>query len=330
MTTVQEPDTKKTTGPYLSPGTQAFIDSLAAQGGKPIYELSYADARELLETAQAGLVSNLPVDAEERTLPVGPEGSVSVTIFRPREKAGVKLPVVVYTHGAGWILGSKHTHDRLVRELTHQSGAAFVFVNYTRSPEAQFPIPVEQAYAATKYIAEHGNDLALDGTRLAIAGDSVGGNMATAVAMLAKERKGPTLLYQALVYPVTDGTLSSASYEEFADGPWLTKKGMEWFWNTYAPHSEDRTNPLVSPVHADLKELGGLPPTLIVTDENDVLRDEGEAYARKLMQADVDVRAIRVLATCHDFLMLNGLSSTPEAKFATTLVAQTLAAALVK
>jgi acetyl esterase len=238
------------------------------------------------------------------------------------------LPVVIYFHGGGWVLGSQNTHDRLVRDLVNGTKAAFVFVNYTLSPEAQFPVPIEQAYAATKYIAEHGKQFGLDSSRLAVAGDSVGGNMVAVVTQFAKERQGPVICYQVLFYPVTDASLSQKSYEEFANGPWLTKAAMEWFWDAYAPNKGDRKKTTASPLSATLEQLKGLPPALVIVDENDVLRDEGEEYARKLIQAGVDVTAVRVLATHHDFALLNALADTPATKATVQLASQKLSEAL--
>jgi acetyl esterase len=210
----------------------------------------------------------------------------------------------------------------------NDTNAAFVFVNYTPSPEAQFPVPIEQAYAATKYIAEHGNEFGLDAGRLAVAGDSAGGNMTAAVTLLAKERGGPAIRYQVLMYPVTDGSLSQDTYKEFGDGLWLTTAAMTWMWDAYAPNKEDRKKVTASPLRGTLDQLKGLPPALIIVDENDILRDEGEAYARKLMQAGVEVTAVRTLATLHDFAMLNGLADTPAARLAVELASEKLAAAL--
>jgi acetyl esterase len=318
-----------TTGkkPVFEPKTQAFIDALAAQGGKQLYQLSYSDARKVLEDAQAVPVTKLPADIDERILPVGPTGEVSVRIYRPKNSKGL-LPVVIYTHGGGWVLGSKNTHDRLLRDLVNSTNAAFVFVNYTPSPEAQFPVPAEQAYAALKYISEHGKEFGFDTTKIAVAGDSVGGSMAAALTLLAKERKGPAIRYQVLLYPVTDANFNTGSYNEFAGGPWLTKAAMTWFWDAYAPHIEDRKKITASPLSATVEQLKGLPPTLLIVDESDVLRDEGEAYARKLIEAGVEVTALRVLATHHDFAMLNALADTPAAKLAIQLAAQKLAEAL--
>ncbi len=308
----------------LETKTQAFLDALAAKGGKPLYELSFADARKVLEDAQASAnVHKLPADVEEKVLAAGPTGQIPITIYRPKGSA-VSLPVVMYFHGGGWVLGSKNTHDRLLRDLVNGSNAAFIFVNYTPSPEAQFPIPIEQGFAATKYIAEHGDEFGLDATRLAVAGDSVGGNMAAVVTQLAKERKGPSIRYQVLFYPVTDASFSQESYKEFANGPWLTAAAMKWFWDAYAPNTADRKQALATPLSAKSEQLKGLPPALVIVDENDVLRDEGEEYARKLIQAGVETTAIRVLATCHDFAMLNALASTPAAKVAIELASQKL------
>lgn len=312
----------------LEPKTQAFVDALGARGSKLIHELSYGEAREVLEDAQAG-ATTLPAEVEETVLPIGPTGEVAVRIYRPMGTQG-PLPVVMYFHGGGWVLGSKHTHDRLLRDLVNGSHAAFVFVNYTPAPEAQFPVPIEQAYAATAYIAEHGKELDLDTSRLAVAGDSVGGNMVAVVTQLAKSRKGPAIRYQVLFYPVTDSSFSQDSYEEFADGPWLTRAAMEWFWDAYAPNQEDRRKITATPLSATLNQLEGLPPALVIVDENDVLRDEGEAYARKLMKAGVDVTAVRFLATHHDFVMLNALADTSAAKAAIQLASDKLITGLYR
>lgn len=305
-------------GGPLERNTDQFIQALAAKGGPPIYKLSIEEARKVLDGAQAGPVNKLPAQIEDRTIPGGPTGEISIRIVRPIKSSG-KLPVVVYFHGGGWILGNKDTHDRLVREIANGARAAVVFVNYAPSPEAKYPTAIEQAYAATKYVAEHGQSLNLDSTRLAVAGDSVGGNMAAVVTLLAKERGGPKIDYQVLFYPVTDANLGNASYQEFANGPWLTKPAMEWFWNAYAPDVATRKRPTVSPLQAPIDQLKGLPPALVITDENDVLRDEGEAYAQKLIQAGVRVTAVRYLGTIHDFVMLNAIMETPAARSAIAL-----------
>ncbi len=311
----------------LEPGTQKFIDAVTAQGGPPLYTLTKEDARKVLEDAQAIPVTKLDADVEDVVLPTGPSGQVSVRIFRPVSAKG-PLPAVMYFHGGGWILGSRNTHDRLLRDLVNLAPAAFVFVNYTPSPEAQYPVPLEECYAAARYIAEHGPDFNIDSTRLAVMGDSVGGYLAAAVTLLAKQRTAPSITFQVLCYPVTDTDFSRESYLTFANGPWLTRPAMQWFWDNYAPNLQDRKQITASPVQASQAELAGLPPALVIVDENDVLRDEGEEYAMKLSEAGVEVIAVRYLATIHDFMMLNGLAATPATRSAIELAAGTLRKAL--
>lgn len=310
--------TRNAERPVLEPVASAFIDALTAAGGEPIYQLSIQEARQVLEEIQAQPVDKLPAEVEDRSIPGGPSGRVSVRIVRPVKAEG-KLPVIMYCHGGGWILGSKNTHDRLVRDFANGTGAAVVFVNYTPSPEAKYPVPIEEAYAATKYFAEHGSEFGLDGSMLAIAGDSVGGNMAAATAILAKQRRGPAIAGQLLFYPVTDANFETDSYKRFEDGPWLTRKAMEWFWDAYAPDHSVRKEITASPLRASKEELHGLPPTLLIVDENDPLRDEGENYARKLIQAGVQVTAVRCLATIHDFMMLNPLAGSAATNVAISL-----------
>lgn len=314
---------------HLEPTTQAFIDKLTAAGGRPIYTLTPTAARKVLDGAQAGPIAELPADIENRTIPGGPTGPVSVRIVRPKGSTNA-LPAIVYLHGGGWILGDAKTHDRLVRQIANGANAAVVFVNYSPSPEVKFPIPIEQAYAVAKYITAHGADINVDPTRMAIAGDSVGGDMTAALTLMAKTRGDVKFRYQVLFYPVTNAQFTDASYQKFADGPWLTKPAMKWFWNAYAPTVAQRTNVLASPLLASRAQLTGLPPALVITDENDVLRDEGEAYARALMNAGVDVTAVRELGTMHDFVMLNALAETPAAKSAVELANAKLRAALAK
>ena len=292
----------------LEPATQAFIDSLA--GATPIYTLSPEAARDVLAGAQKSVPVKLaPARGDDRVLNVGPKGRTDVRIYRPEGAKGL-LPVVIYTHGGGWVLGDRETHDRLVRELTIGANAVVVFVDYDRSPESRYPVAVEESYAVLKYVAEHPYEFGADASRIAIAGDSVGGNLTAVVALLAKERKGPGVKAQLLFYPVTDASMSTGSYKEFAEGPWLTQKGMEWFWDQYLPDVSKRADIHVSPINASSEQLEGLPQTLLLVDENDVLRDEGEAYGRKLAAAGVPVRSVRYNGTIHDFMLLNALSET--------------------
>jgi acetyl esterase len=304
-----------------------MADALATGGDPPVYTLSPDEARASLERAQSGSVAMAPAEIEEHTIPGGPDGTVSVTVVKPIGRNG-SLPTVVYTHGGGWVLGNFATHERLVRDLTAQTGAAFVFVNYPRSPEARYPVAIEQVYATVQWVARYGAELGLDGSRLAVAGDSVGGNMTAAVTLLAKERGGPEMRYQALLYPVTDAAFNTASYEQFAEGPWLTRKAMQWFWDAYVPDVATRCEATASPLQATVEQLRDLPPALVITDEADVLRDEGEAYGRKLRQAGVGVTSVRYEGVFHDFMMLDALAETNATRAAITQTAQALKSAL--
>ena len=232
-----------------------------------------------------------------------------IRIVRPTATAEI-LPVVIYFHGGGWILGDRDTHDRLVREVAVGAQAAAVFVDYSRAPEARYPVAVEQAYAATRYVADNEASLRVDPLRLAVAGDSVGGNMAAAVTLMAKQRRGPSIAFQVLFYPVTDSTFDSPSYNQFADGPWLTKRAMKWFWDAYLPDPTARKQPTATPLNTSLDQLAGLPEALVIVDENEALRDEGETYARRLSDAGVRVTSVRYNGTIHDFAMLNALADT--------------------
>lgn len=293
----------------LEPATQKFIDSVA--GGKPIYTLTPDAARGVLAGAQKSVPVKLaPATSEDRVLNVGPKGKTNIRVYRPENAEG-DLPVVIYNHGGGWVMGDKETHDRLVRELAVGANAVIVFVDYARSPENRYPIAVEESYAVLKYVAENPSEFGADASRIAIAGDSVGGNMTAVVALLAKERKGPDISAQILIYPVTDASMSSGSYAKFADGPWLTKKAMAWFWDQYLPDVSKRADIHVSPINATTEQLKDLPQAFLVVDENDVLRDEGEAYGRKLAEAGVPVTSVRYNGTIHDFMLLNPIADTP-------------------
>jgi len=224
----------------------------------------------------------------------------------------------MYFHGAGWVMGDSTTHDRLVRRLAIGAGAMLVFVDYDRAPEYRYPVAIEEAYAATCYVADHPEEFGVDAARLAVAGDGVGGNMATIVTLLAKQRSGPRIGGQLLFCPVTSADFETGSYKQFADGPWLTKAAMQWSWDQYLPDHSLRKDPTASPLMASLEQLRGLPRALIITAENDVLRDEGEAYGRKLIEAGVEVVVARYNATIHDFVMLNALADAAPTRAAIT------------
>ncbi|MGW5638062.1 alpha/beta hydrolase, partial [Streptomyces sp. NPDC003832] len=264
-----------------------------------LYELGPEGARKVLDDIQAAPVDKFEVSEQWVTVPAG-VGDVQVRIVKP-VGAGSGIPVVLYVHGGGWILGNAGTHDRLVRELAVGAGAAVAFVEYDRSPEARYPVALEQAYATAQWLQRNADQLGLDVSRLAVAGDSVGGNMAAALAILAKRRGDVTFVHQSLYYPVTDAGQDTASYREFAEGPFLTAKAMAWFWDAYTIDPDERAQSTVSPLRASVDELVGLPPALVIVDENDVLRDEGEAYARRLTEAGVPTTSIRYNGIIHDF-----------------------------
>lgn len=296
--------------PGVEHNTQGFLDALAAGGGQPLETLSPKDARNVLVGAQAGVKLELPAaDISRKTIQVDGQ-AIDLTIVRPAGVAGV-LPVFMFFHGGGWVLGDFPTHERLIRDLVATSGAAAVYVNYTPSPEAKYPTAINQAYAATRWVAEHGQEIDVDGKRLAVAGNSVGGNMAAVVSLMAKDKGTPQIRFQALLWPVTDARFETASYTQFADGHFLTRSMMQWFWDSYTTDPRQRAEIYASPLRASLDQLKGLPPALVQTAEMDVLRDEGEAYARKLDAAGVPVTAVRYNGMIHDFGLLNVISQIP-------------------
>ncbi|MGR6615729.1 alpha/beta hydrolase [Pseudomonas rhodesiae] len=295
--------------------TQAFLDALNAGTGKPIEQLTPKDARAVLAVAQAGVKLTLPqADVSHKTIQVDGQ-PLELTIVRP---AGVKgtLPVFMFFHGGGWVLGDYPTHERLVRDLVAGSGAAAVFVNYAPSPEAHYPVAINQAYAATKWVAEHGKEINVDGKRLAVAGNSVGGNMAAVVSLMAKDKGTPAIKFQLLLWPVTDANFETASYNQYAEGHFLTKNMMKWFWDNYTTDAEQRAEIYASPLRATTAQLKGLPPAMVQTAGADVLRDEGEAYARKLDEAGVPVTAVRYNGMIHDYGLLNVVSQVPAVRSA--------------
>jgi acetyl esterase len=299
----------------LEPAAQEFADATSTPPF--IYELSPDDAREVLEGVQRSPIDKPDIAIEDITIPGGPHGDVPVRLLKPAGSTAT-LPVILYVHGAGWVLGSPETHDLLVRNLAVGAQAAVVFPHYRRAPEAQYPSQIDEAYATASWIVEHGREHGLDPDHLAIAGDSVGGNMTIAVTLMAKDRGGPSFAAQLLYYPVTDAGMDTGSYHQFAEGYFLTRAGMEWFWEQYLPDESRRSEILASPLRASAEELAGLPPALVINGEADVLRDEGEAYATKLRAAGVPVTATRYGGIIHDFVMLHPLADTHAARAATT------------
>lgn len=296
--------------PAIFQQVKTFLNALNNSGGTPLEQLSPADARAVLTGAQTSASTDISgVDVTEKTI-TQDDISVKLHIVKPSGAAGT-LPVFMFFHGGGWVLGDFPTHQRLVRDLVIYSGAAAVFVNYTPSPEAQFPIAINEAYAGTKWVAENGVEIGVDGKRLAVVGNSVGGNMAAVTALMAKDKNGPAIKLQVLLWPVTNADFETVSYNQFATGRFLTKNMMKWFWDNYTTNADDRKSIYASPLQATEEQLKGLPPAVIQTAENDVLRDEGEAYARKLDNAGVAVTLTRYGGLIHDYGLLNPLATIP-------------------
>ena len=302
--------TMKTQVPTILPGVErhvrAFLEELNASGGK-LEELAPKDARAVLVNAQASVKLDLPkCDVAEKVIHAGGQ-NIALHIVRP---AGVKetLPVFMFFHGGGWVLGDFPTHERLVRDLVAGSGAAAVFVDYTPSPEAQYPAAINQAYAATQWVAQNGREINVEGTHLAVVGNSVGGNMAAVVSLMAKDKGTPAIKFQVLMWPVTDANFENTSFNLVPEGHFLSRDLMKWFWDNYTTDPRQRKEIYAAPLQATLRQLKGLPPALIQVAEFDVLRDEGEVYGRKLDAAGVDVTVTRYNGMIHDWGLLNAIS----------------------
>jgi len=286
--------------------------------GPPLSGVSLEQARRTVEAAQSAPIPMPEVDESWATLSSA-FGHFKVRVVRPQGSTG-GLPAILYLHGGGWILGSWITHDLLTRRLAVGANAAVVFVEYSRAPEAKYPVQLEQCYAAAQWIAEQGAGGGFDVTRIAVAGDSAGGNMATVLTLIAKQRGSVQFVHQSLYYPMTDANADdSESLRRFKDGPYGSAEGLAWFWNSYLTGAESRSDILVSPLRATLADLEGLPPALVIVDENDVLRDQGEAYADKLRAAGVPTTSVRFNGTIHDFMRLNALRNSESTRAAIAL-----------
>ncbi|MCG7608699.1 MULTISPECIES: alpha/beta hydrolase [Mycobacterium] len=283
----------------------------AAARSLVVYQMTVPRARTVLESLQAAPIHKPAVESSWVVVVVDGVGC-RTRIVRP-SGWNRPLPVVLYLHGGGWVLGSAGTHDRLVREIAVGVPAAVVFVDYERAPEARYPHALEQAYAVARWIRRDGADWALDANRMAVAGDSAGGNLAAALMLLTRGRGDVEFVHQSLYYPVTDAARDTDSYREFADGPHLTARAMAWFWDAYVPDVALRGEVTVSPLRATTEQLADLPPAFVIVSEYDVLRDEGEAYARKLTDAGLCCTSVRYGGTFHDFMMLNALRTTSAA-----------------
>jgi acetyl esterase/lipase len=315
--------TKAENDPRIFVQVRAFLKALNSGNGKPIEQLSAVDARKVLTDAQNSLSVNYSgIEESEKTITQDGE-QVTIHITKPAG-IGPGAPVFIYIHGGGWVLGDYPTHRRLVRDLVVASGAVAVFPDYTPSPEARYPVAINQIYAATKWVSEHGSEIGVNGKNLAVVGNSVGGNMTAAVVLMAKDKKGPAIKLQVLLWPVTDADFETGSYNDLGEGRFLTKNMMIWFWDNYLPDKNKRKEIYASPLQATLEQLKGLPPALVQTAENDVLRDEGEAYARKLDEAGVPVTLTRYAGLIHDYGLLNPLANIAAVQTALLQAAATI------
>jgi len=309
----------------IEPDTRAFLRSLPPPTAHPV---SVAEARARESQMQDIDVAKVRVDSEDGVVQsLGRE--ISIRIVRPLGWKNGPLPVVVFVHGGGWVVGGKDTHDRLVREIAQGAEAAVVFVEYTRAPEVRYPVAIEEVYATVEWVKSQGHGIGLDPTRVALVGDSAGGNIVAAVTLLARARGGPRADLQVLLCPVTDASFAQPSHTKFAEGYFLTRDGLQWAWDQYVPDLSMRHEATVAPLRAAASDLAGVPPALVITAEFDVVRDEGEAYARSLMAAGVRVTATRYLGTIHAFTVLNPLAHTPPTRAAVAQINQALRDALV-
>jgi acetyl esterase len=298
------------TDPRIDPQIRPFLAELN-KDPSPFWTLPQPKPQEILTALQ----NKTPVDMSGVTIiekTINEDGkSVKIYIMKPEQVTG-KPGVLLFIHGGVWLVGNFQNHQRLLRDLVVGSGQIGVFVEYTSLPEARFPTQLDQSYAVLKWVATHAEEFGADGSRIAVAGNSVGGNMTAALALMAKDRGGPKISYQVLMIPATDASVDTQSYHEYGTGRFLARDFMKYGWDLYAPDTAARDNPYISPLRASLQELNGLPPALVITAENDPLRDEGEAYARKLKEAGVSVIATRYNGMIHDFVLLNGILTDPE------------------
>lgn len=293
------------TDPRIDPQVRAFLAEIDKQSS-PFWELPQPKPQDILTALQ----NQTPVDMSGQTTVekiITQNGrTVKLYIMTPEHVTG-KPGVLFFIHGGVWIVGNFQNHQRLLRDLVVGSGQVGVFVEYTPLPQAKYPTQLEETYAALEWVAAHASEFGADGTRIAVAGNSVGGNMSAALTLMAKDRHGPKISYQVLFIPATDASVDTDSYHEFGVGRFLARDFMKYGWDLYAPDDKTRYLPYVSPLRAGNDELKGLPPALVITAENDPLRDEGEAYARKLKEAGVSVTATRYNGMIHDFVLLNAI-----------------------
>jgi len=295
------------------PLEQAAVDVCNAAAVPPrIYQLPPEQGRKRLNEAQDAPVYKYPADISSYQIQPT-NGLPAFPLYCVRPENAIDNPhIIIYIHGAGWVFGNFHTHEKLVREIAARTNSIVLFPEYSLSPEVKYPVALEQCYLVLSTLSDITKQLGIQPRldTLTVAGDSVGGNMATALTILSKYRSGPSIHKQLMFYPVTNAAFDTESYLKFAEGYYLYRDGMKWFWDQYTTSESDRNEITASPLRATVEQLQGLPDAMIITDEADVLRDEGEAYAKKLLEAGVDTTSVRVLAIIHDFVMLNALDQT--------------------
>ena len=284
----------------LDPQAQRLIDAMAALNLKPLEESTPDEARESIRTRTAALgpFEDVAAVADHRVPVEG--GEITVRAYSSGGRG--PHPALVYYHGGGWVIGDLYTHDGLCRSLANAARCVVLSVDYRLAPESKYPVPVEDSYAALRWVVRNAARLGIDPRRVAVGGDSAGGNLATVVALMARERRGPDLVHQILIYPVTDHDLNTQSYIDNGTGYVLTREGMRWFWNHYLAREAEGREPYASPLRA--ASLAGLPPALVITAEYDPLRDEGEAYAARLRDAGVPVTLTRYPGMFHGFVRM--------------------------
>ncbi|URC11533.1 alpha/beta hydrolase [Flavobacterium sp. B183] len=305
-----------------------FLNALNNSGGRPLETMTPQDARQVLIDAQKSVEFDYS-DIVESEREITQDGyTVNIHIVKPADAVSEKLPVFMFTHGGGWILGDYPTHRRLVRDLVVNSGAAAVFTDYTPSPEAKYPTAINQIYAATKWVSENGDQIGVDGKNMAAAGNSVGGNMTAVLCLMAKDKGGPEINFQLLLWPVTDADFTRESWQKYAEGRFLTASLMKWMWDNYTTDLEQRKEYYATPFSASVEKLKGLPPALVQLAENDILFDEGLAYARKLDEAGVPTTIQTFNGFIHDYGLLNPLDHIDAVKFSSEQAALGLKKAL--
>ena len=298
--------------PNLDPAVREFLIPLN-KDPSPFWELPQPKPQEIITELQNKTPADISgVTTTERSLTVDGR-TIKLFIVKPDHVEG-HPGVILFIHGAVWIAGNFENHKRLVRDLVVESGQPAVFPEITNLPVGKYPVPLDEAYATLEWITAHASEFGADPQRIAVAGNSVGGNMTAALNLMTKDRKGPKISYQVLLWPATNAGVDTCSYEQYANGRFLSRAFMKYGWDRYAPTEKERDNPYVSPLRASLAELQGLPPTIVITEENDVLRDEGEAYAHRLQVAGVPTVFVRYNGTIHDFGLLNALANLPATK----------------